>query len=123
MKKFKLNVDTEKVDIIKLLNEYSSSLSLDSGGVLNGLIETRIIDNKIIYDFKIKYGDSFSCKIFEICILDMVSNISLTIFYFKDTETFYIKDDELENKIDEIISSDKIGDFMGYLILINSKQK
>jgi predicted ATPase len=52
-----LNVDSEKVDIIKLLNEYSSSLSLDSGGVLIGLIEIRIIDNKIIYDFKIKYGD------------------------------------------------------------------
>jgi hypothetical protein len=122
MKKFKLNVDTEKVDIIKLLNEYSSSLSLDSG-VLSGLIETRIIDNKIIYDFKIKYGENLSSKIFEICVLDMVSNISLTIFYFKDTETFYIKDDELENKIDEIISSDKMGDFIGYLILINSKQK
>ncbi len=122
MKKFKLNVDTEKVDIIKLLNEYSSSLSLDSG-VLSGLIETRIIDNKIIYDFKIKYGENLSSKIFEICVLDMVGNISLTIFYFKDTETFYIKDDELENKIDEIISSDKMGDFMGYLILINSKQK
>jgi hypothetical protein len=122
MKKFKLNVDTEKVDIIKLLNEYSSSLSLDSG-VLSGLIETRIIDNKIIYDFKIKYGENLSSKIFEICVLDMVSNISLTIFYFKDTETFYIKDDELESKIDEIISSDKMGDFMGYLILINSKQK
>ena len=122
MKKFKLNVDTEKVDIIKLLNEYSSSLSLDSG-VLSGLIETRIIDNKIIYDFKIKYRENLSSKIFEICVLDMVSNISLTIFYFKDTETFYIKDDELENKIDEIISSDKMGDFMGYLILINSKQK
>jgi hypothetical protein len=123
MKKFKLNVDSEKVDIIKLLNEYSSSLSLDSGDVLSGLIETRIIDNKIIYDFKIKYVDNLSSKIFEICVLDMVSNISLTIFYFKDTETFYIKDDELENKIDEIISSDKMGDFMGYLILINSKQK
>jgi len=122
MLKFKLNVDTEKVDIIKLLNEYSSSLSLDSG-VLSGLIETRIIDNKIIYDFKIKYGENLSSKIFEICVLDMVGNISLTIFYFKDTETFYIKDDELENKIDEIISSDKMGDFMGYLILINSKQK
>jgi len=122
MKKFKLNLDTEKVDIIKLLNEYSSSLSLDSG-VLSGLIETRIIDNKIIYDFKIKYGENLSSKIFEICVLDMVSNISLTIFYFKDTETFYIKDDELENKIDEIISSDKMGDFIGYLILINSKQK
>jgi len=122
MLKFKLNVDTEKVDIIKLLNEYSSSLSLDSG-VLSGLIETRIIDNKIIYDFKIKYGENLSSKIFEICVLDMVSNISLTIFYFKDTETFYIKDEELENKIDEIISSDKMGDFMGYLILINSKQK
>ena len=27
------------------------------------------------------------------------------------------------NKIDEIISSDKMGDFMGYLMLINSKQK
>jgi hypothetical protein len=53
----------------------------------------------------------------------MVSNISLTIFYFKDTETFYIKDDELENKIDEVISSDKMGDFIGYLISINSKQK
>ena len=78
MKKFKLNVDTEKVDIIKLLNEYSSSLSLDSG-VLSGLIETRIIDNKIIYDFKIKYGENLSSKIFEICVLDMVSNISLTI--------------------------------------------
>ena len=123
MKKFKLNVDTEKVDIVKLLNEYSSSLSLDSGGILSGLIETQIINNKIIYEFKIKYGDNLSCKIFEICVLDMVSNISLTIFYFKDTETFYIKDDELESKIDEIISSDKMGDFMGYLILINSKQK
>jgi hypothetical protein len=54
MKKFKLNVDTEKVDIVKLLNEYSSSLSLDSGGILSGLIETQIINNKIIYEFKIK---------------------------------------------------------------------
>jgi hypothetical protein len=89
----------------------------------NDDIEEEIIDNKIIYDFKIKYGENLSSKIFEICVLDMVSNISLTIFYFKDTETFYIKDDELENKIDEIISSDKMGDFIGYLILINSKQK
>lgn len=53
----------------------------------------------------------------------MNGNVSLSVFYSKDSETFYIKDDELENKIDVIISSDKMGDFMGYLILINSKQK
>ena len=53
----------------------------------------------------------------------MNGNLSLTVFYFKDSETSYIKDNELENKIDEIISSDKMGDFMGYLILINSKLK
>jgi len=109
--------------IVKLLNGYSSSLSLDSGGVLNGLIEHRIVDNKIILDFKIKYGDNVSCKIFEICFLDMIGNISLTIFYFKNNETFYIKDDELESKINEVISSDKMGNFIGHLISINSKQK
>jgi hypothetical protein len=122
MKKFKLNVDTGKVNIIKLLNAYSSFLSLDSGGVLSGLVGIRVIKNKIIYDFEIKYGDNVSCKIFEICVLDLLGNISVTIFYFKDIETFFIKDDELENKIDEIISSDKMGDFVGYLVLMNSKQ-
>ena len=87
------------------------------------MINNRISEGKIIYDYEIKYERNLSCKIFEISLLDMNGNLSLTVFYFKDSETFYIKDNELENKIDEIISSDKMGDFMGYLILINSKQK
>ena len=123
MNKFKIkNLDT-KFDIGKLLTNYSKSLSEDTNGVLSGVINNRISEGKIIYDYEIKYERNLSCKIFEISLLDMNGNLSLTVFYFKDSETFYIKDNELENKIDEIISSDKMGDFMGYLILINSKQK
>ena len=123
MKKFKIKNLDDKLDIGKLLYNYSKSLSEDTNNVLTGLTENIISDNKITYDYKIKYGENLLCKIFEICILDMNGNISLSVFYLKDSETFYIKDGELENKIDEIISSDKMGDFMGYLILINSKQK
>jgi uncharacterized protein YkuJ len=123
MKKFKIkNLDT-KFDIGKLLTNYSKSLSEDTNNVLSGLTENRISDGKIIYDYKVKYGENLLCKIFEICLLDMNGNVSLSVFYFKDSETFYIKDTELESKIDGIISSDKMGDFIGYLILINSKQK
>ncbi len=131
MNKFKIkNLDT-KFDIGKLLTNYSKSLSEDTNGVLSGVFNNRISEGKIIYDYEIKYGrigneevgENLSCKIFEICLLDMNGNLSLTVFYFKDSETFYIKNNELENKIDEIISSDKMGVFMGYLILINSKQK
>lgn len=123
MKKFKIKKLGNKLDIGKLLINYSKSLSEDTNNVLSGLTENRISDGKIIYDYKIKYGENLLFKIFEICLLDMNGNVSLSVFYFKDSETFYIKDDELENKIDGIISSDKMGDFMGYLILINSKQK
>jgi hypothetical protein len=92
MKNFKINLNK---NIVKLLNEYSSSLSLDSDGVLSSFINSRIENNKIIYDFKIIYGNNVGCKIFEICVLDLIGNVSLTVFYFKDTETFYIKDTEL----------------------------
>ena len=124
MNKFKIkNLDT-KFDIGKLLTNYSKSLSEDTNGVLSGVINNRISEGKIIYDYEIKGRiENLSCKIFEICLLDMNGNVSLSVFYFKDTETFYMKDNELENKIDDVISSDKMGDFMGYLILINSKQK
>lgn len=119
MPKFQLNKDTKTTYIADLLNNYSSLLSSDNREVLNGLVECKIENNKIIYNFKIEYGRMSVFKIFKIIDMDMGGNISFTIFYLDSTETHYMNINELENKIDEVISSKKMGDLIKYLLRIN----
>ena len=103
-----------------MLTSYSGALFKDTNGALTSFFVNKISDGKIVYDYEIRYGANHHCKIFEIRLLDLMGSISMEVQYLNDTETFYIKDSELENTIDEIISSDRMGRFLGYLISINS---
>jgi hypothetical protein len=58
MKKFKIKNMDDKLDIGKLLTNYSKSLSEDTNNVLSGLTENRISVGKIIYDYNVVVFDN-----------------------------------------------------------------
>lgn len=119
-KKFKIGKLNITVDIGDLLKNYAKSLSENTNGALSCILPYRISEGKIIFEFKVKYDTNDSFKIFEICLLDIEGNLALTVFHFEKYETFYITLDKLEDKIDEIISSDEMGKFIGYLLLVHT---
>jgi len=126
MNKFKINKLNPVFDINSLLNKYSESLSKDTGGELYCEI-TCSIKNNIYYDFGIVYYNECSRKthnLFTIALLDVDGNLELVVYYRNNNLGRYsLHFNELEQKLDEIIDTKKIGDLIGYIFLINSLSK
>jgi len=126
MKKWNLESNIETLYIIDLLKGYSKSLLDSSGNELIGYIEFDLIDNKTVYYFRVKNNSDnylFDVKVFEIIMLNLDGNIKLNVNFMNGTDTYYIKESHLESEIDNIIQSEKMANYIGYLMALSLKNK
>lgn len=93
------------LNIIQLLGEYSSALSYQTDGKLDGQCDVEFISNDIYYNYYIK-GGLFKVKLFEFITLTN-ENIKFTTIYLKTS-----------NNIDTIIQSDDMGKYINYLLRV-----
>lgn len=121
MKKWNIEFNPVEDKVIELLKYYAKSLVDESYQKLNVIIETEVIQNKIYYFFKVlgKYN-KFNINIFEISMIDLGEFINLKVCYYNDTENISTSKKYLEEDIDKIISSEKMGKYISYLINIDS---
>lgn len=127
MKKWNLKQFSQDIiDIPNLLNEYSKSLSEVTNNELTGIIKYEIINNNIYYFFNIRMSKlKYSVNIFTIRLVDLNENLLLTVHYLNpdDDISFSLTPYMLENKIDELITGEKMGKYIGYLLMINNKNE
>lgn len=116
MKKWKIK-ETSNDEIMLLLNEYANSLSESTSNVLNGYVNVEIKNNKISYIFRAKNKyETIDVKLFEIKTIDIKGTLKLTIKYYDDSDVINLHKNNLEHKLDSVIQSDKMSNYIGYLI-------
>lgn len=121
MKKWNIEFNPIEDKVIKLLKDYAKSLVDESYQKLNVIIETEVIQNKIHYFFKVLgKHNKFNINIFEISMIDLGEFLNLKVCYYQETENISTSKKHLEEDIDKIISSEKMGKYISYLINIDS---
>ncbi len=117
MKKWKLDSYKGNDKVIELLKEYSKSLKESSNNALGVSLDMNLMSSRIHYTFSVLgINKHFSVKIFDIELVDLTGLVNLTVSYFDSKKSFYLTINELEEKIDSIISSEKMGKYIRYLI-------
>lgn len=124
MAKWKLDSNEGSDKIIELLKLYSKSLKECSGNSLQVCLDANLINDKIHYTFNILgINHVFNVKIFDISLIDLKGLVNLNVNYFNGNKSFYLNINELEKKIDSIVSSEKMGKYIRYLIDLDLKKK
>lgn len=125
MKKFNIPKAEGQFDIMGLLYAYKKAIKNDSYDALEASIDVHTKCNQIKYYFTVRYAPANYFQLFKITLLDLEDNVILNVKTFSGSETFNMKVQDLEKKIDEIISSEETGKTLNHLIksgLILNKQ-
>lgn len=124
MKKWKIS-KTQLDKIGLLLNDYAESLSECTSNILNGYFLSEIYNNKFYYIFRIKNIDKTisDIELFKITVIDTDGRLLLTVNYYNDVHNINTDIDNLESKLDSIIQSEKMGNYIYYLIEWTKKIK
>lgn len=126
MKKWNLVSNIETLDIINLFKGYSKSLLESSDNKLIGYLEFDLIDNNIVYSFRVKNNSNnyiFDVKVFVVIVLNLNGNLKLNVNFMNGTDTYFITESHLEAEIDKIIQSEKMANYIGYLMSLSLKHK
>ena len=117
--------DKKDNKIFNLLCQYSESLSKITKKVLMADIIVKITsDSKIHYVFNIRNKkNSFASSLFDIMIVDLNGSLKLTVNYLDDTKSFDVSENQLENMIDDIITSERMSVYINHLIEIDSRNE
>lgn len=117
MKDWKIGEPKEIDEIGSLLNKYAKSLSESTSNVLNGYCEIDISNNKIYHILNVTNKNStIDVKIFKIKVLDMDGKLDLFVYYYDKTEILDSNINVLEQKLDSIIQSTRMANYIGHLM-------
>lgn len=104
-------------DVYDLLKKYRDGLNKQQD-VLKATIDTRITaDSEALLIFYIGY-----VTIFEV-IVHYTGDVSLKVNYYNKQESLKLNIDNLEDKLDSIVSSEEMGSVVSYLIKIEKLRK
>lgn len=111
-------------NVFDLLSKYSEGLKESTNNLIRSTTELEIINNRFIYKF-ILHGDMssprFSIVLFRIELLDLSGRIVLETFYMNKSESIHILYKNLEEFLDNIISSDNMGKYIRYLMEVEKR--
>jgi len=100
-----------------LLDKYSAALLNQTNEVLIPIYDVEIDDNITHIKFKIRVKNiKTSFEMFDIYLLNLDVDIKIIVTYFNVVETHYVKIEELESKMDELIQSEKLSSYITYLL-------
>ena len=126
MKNWKITkVNSENETHLKeLFEKYSKSLSESTQNVLIGKFFGGVFNNQIAHKYFItNKHKSFNIQIFNICDVNLENIYKIDVKYFDKFEKIKVNINDIEKTIDEIIQSDRMANYIGYLIRISDKTK
>lgn len=126
MKEWNLAYNIETLDVINLFKGYSKSLLESSNNELIGYIECDLIEENIVYSFRVKNNSNnylFDVKVFVVTMLNLNGSLKLNVNFMNGADVYYITDTYLESTIDKIIQSEEMAKYIGYLMSLSLKNK
>lgn len=104
-------------DVYNLLKKYKDGLNSQQD-TLRASIDISITENsEALLTFRFGYT-----TIFEV-ITHYTGNLNLTVSYYMDKQKFSLNVSDLENKLDSITKSEKMGSVISYLIKVEKLRK